>query len=157
MYLFQSEEIDYLFFPNEFVGFEGDVVVIEEEGKYDWEYSVLYVGDNASDIELEDYGECDIAIVPIGNGLNILDRVVKLNNPKIVLLRGYRNESMSSVHLQTLGENLSGLSDRGLIKFSMNPCYVNYPKYREIWLFCVGGDTEESILRGDRDYEFTDK
>jgi len=154
MFLFQDEDRNYLFFPKVGVGYEGVDQIFEEAGRYDFEFSVVYVGDEATEIELEDYGECDIAIVPVGNGLAVLDCVLKISRPKIVLLRNYRTEECPVKKLSSLSEHLSDLSDRGLIKFTMNPSHINYPKYREFWLFCVDGDTEESVLRGQRNYEF---
>ena len=148
MYLFQDSQQDYLFYPMEEVGYEGDVKVLNKGGRFVFEHSLVYIDDLDTDVELEQYGECDIVVVPIGNGLLILDSVLKINKPKIVLFRNYKTVEYNG-NLLGIGEQLIGLAERGLIKFAQNPCNVVLPKYPpEIWIMLVGGDSYESIMRG---------
>lgn len=112
--------------------------------------SFVYVDDEGLCFADSSFSKTDIVIVSISRDLNFLDLTLDYC-PKIILLRNYGTKNSKSG--LKLSEVLSDLSKRGLIKFMMNPCVVNLPRYSpEIWIFCVDGDTPEYILKGDRDY-----
>ena len=141
---------------NEFIFFSNnEKCLINSPGRYDIgeNIKIVYVMDRIIDVS-----RCNIGIVSIVNGLELLDLVLRANKPDIVILTNYKTKAnLKNFISKNINQQLNELSKRGLIRIITKPdfSYINRVQHPpEFWIFCVEGDTLEYIMKGDRNYIF---